>query len=164
MDPGFWEVVTAVGVIATALATSMFGYLHYRNSTLYNLPGRSIRRGTLLDGSAWIDFEIKNAEGRPDWEVISANVRRNWRRRRVLCDGNIEWVEGHPSMWTPESFPFDLKERVSWDSRIAYDPPTTQVVVLVHPDAPDCSISFNICLSSAPSNRSSFVTRYKARE
>ena len=56
MDPSFWEVVTAVGVIATAVVTAVFGYLRRRDTTVYNLPVPSVRYGRSTAGTSWIEF------------------------------------------------------------------------------------------------------------
>ena len=153
--------VTAIGVVATAVVTS----LNRRDTTLYNLPAPSVMYGRLLDGSTWIDFEIKSAEGRPNWGVVSIDMPRNWRRRRLLCDGVVLCAQGDPRMWYPQGIPFDFKDDVLWQHRLTYDPPITRGIVLIHSDAPELlSLRYNICLSSAPSKRSSLVVRYRVQE
>ena len=162
MDPALTVAsVTAIGVVITAVVT----YLNRRDTTLYNLPGYSVRDGKLLDGSVWIDFEIKNVEGRAEWEVVSVDLNRNWRwrRRRLLCDGMVLCAQGDPRMWYPQGIPFDFKDDVLWQHRLTYDPPITRGIVLIHSDAPESlALRFNICLRSAPSKRSSLPVRYMA--
>ena len=80
------------------------GYLNYRNTTLYNLPVPSVMHGRLLDGSAWIDFEIKSAEGRPSWEVVSIDMPRS-RRNRFLSDGLVLCSQGDPRYVVPPGHP-----------------------------------------------------------
>ena len=95
--------VTAIGVVATAVVTS----LNRRDTTLYNLPAPSVMYGRLLDGSTWIDFEIKSAEGRPNWGVVSIDMPRNWRwrRNRFLSDGLVLVLSGRPPCVVPPGHP-----------------------------------------------------------
>ena len=161
MDPTFWTVVTAVGVFVTAVVTAVFGYLQSRNTTLYNLPTLAIRHDKLMDGSVWIDFQVKSVEGRPDWDVGSITVCRNWRRRRLLCDGTLLCAQGDPRLWSPMNIPFDYKDQAPWRQRLVYDPPVTRGIVLIHAEAPPfVSLRFTVCLSSSPRKRSSIVKRY----
>ena len=150
--------VTAVGVVATALVAS----LNRKDTTLYNLPTLTVRQGRLLDGSVWIRFETEAAQGRPEWAVVSIDVRGNWRLSRILCDGGILCDQGDPRMWNPGSIPFDYKDDVPWHRRIVYDLLVARGIVLIHSDAPEyVSLRYNISLRSAPSKRTSLVERYR---
>ena len=162
MDPGFWAIVgVGIATVTVMGIAALMGYLNYRNTTLYNLPVPSVMHGRLLDGSAWIDFEIKSAEGRPSWEVVSIDMPRS-RRNRFLSDGLVLCSQGDPRMWYPQGIPFDFKDDVLWQHRLIYEPPITRGIVLIHSDAPDLvSLRYNIRLRSAPSKRSSLVERYR---
>ena len=156
--------VTAIGVVATVVVTS----LNRRDTTLYNSPAPSVMYGRLLDGSTWIDFEIKSAEGRPNWGVVSIDMPRNWRWRPAADSSAMEWScapKETPVCGTRRASRLISRTMCCGSTALPNAPPITRGIVLIHSDAPELlSLRYNICLSSAPSKRSSLVVRYRVQE
>ncbi len=153
----FWVIVTAIGVIATAVVTAIFGFLNLRNTTLYNLPKPiATTRRFPGDGASWMELKVRSMGDGPEWEIRSVSVRGLLRRRFLARAKPI----GSDPFGQIEGYEADGK----WHRSIKLVEYSNSCVVVIHSDAPDFSLSVNISLSSAPSKRSSVVTRYKAAE
>ena len=152
----FWEVVTAVGVIATAMVTAVYGYLRRRDTAVYNLPVPSVRYGRSTAGTSWIEFKLTEAPGRPAWVVTVAAIHRNWRRRRYLTLACRQVIDNRR---------FIEYEALGEWQRVAYFKPSSKEgVIMVHSDAPDCFISLKVALVSRPTTNSHVLIPHTKRE
>ena len=91
----------------------------------------------------YISFDVERVPGRPDWNVASASIHRNWRRMRFLAHGDAGEISGYGTAdYYIASSP--------WERRIVFDPPVPAGVVVIHPDAPDCEVVLKMTLNTSP--------------
>ena len=94
-----------------------------------------------------VEFATEWLPGHPDWVVASANIRWNWRRRKFIARGRLIHSEEAPDGDTFNEY----EPRLPWERRVTFDPPAKEGAVVIHPDAPDCDITFAIVLRTTPS-------------
>ena len=94
--------------------------------------------------------KIEQTSDRPDWVVARASVRRtwkNWRQRCFLARGE---VTGWDELGGWRTYPI-CEQTGGWEQFIAYEPPIKEVVIFLPPEAPDCYVTLEIRLITAPS-------------
>ena len=140
------SIVATVGVV-TSIWISLRAY---RVSAAQVLPRLAVGTGAVRsikgNGFRYIEFEAESVLGRPDWMVVGASLRWDWRRRRFLSHGYSMYSEEDDFGQT-----FHHYEPIKpWERRIFFDQPVKAGVIMIHGDAPDCDVSLEIVLSTSP--------------
>ena len=150
------QAIIGVGVATVAVmgTVALVGYLNLRNTTLYNLPKLIPKTTRPPDGDPWMELSVKAQDGRPEWLICSVAVCSMWPHKYLAGA-----VPGERDSYNQVA---GYRPDGQWRRRIRIDPPAQWCVVAIHSEAPDCSISVNICLSSAPSKRTSLDVRYRS--
>ena len=120
----FWQIVTAVGVVVTAV----IGWLTYQSMTRFNLPNLTLEKSRSVSGVCGFKFKADVEPGRPRWLVVGVKLRVRWHRSYLAKTGEQVPKAGRGLI------PF---EPGSWQRRIHFDPPVAEGSVFLHSDSPD---------------------------
>ena len=119
-------------------------------STIQALPRVSITRTWSSTGERDLYISLEQELNRPDWVVTKAVIRRTWRTfpdRSFLARGE---VIAHDHIETGETIPI-TRRTGNWQRRIAFEDPIKTIAIFLHPNAPDCQVTLEITLNTAPS-------------
>ena len=152
----WWEISALVvaGIAAVMAAGSLLISRRAKNiSELQALPRVSVVRewlGRLRGGERNLYFNVERISDRPDWVVVSVRIRRTWRNVRKRCFLARGEVVGYSRGTDGRSLPNGSRTG-NWESCIVYEPPVREAVVFLHPEAPDCEVTLEVILNTAPS-------------